>query len=1125
MFEHMNNILHVRFYILFLAELLSFTGFSQERLSDWPVKNANFLQGFELKLQGEVLDFLPQLGPGNIALLTRANKNSQSLQFQTAIIPAVNHDEYLSFVWGAAISRRLQEPAGSFTVYINDEKYFTFYSHKDSLEASWILKQGNAELAFVSTEMTKETQDAFGYMFLNLPAKSFTKGGRLTLKIVNGNQESMDWYMPFSVPVKNELIILAEPALVKVDGVLKQRVRVELNHAAGASKLELTIGNSPKRTTVLKPGRQIFYLHHDPVAVSTTKNLIVRIEGMPDLVEKVTLNPVKKFEVYFLPHSHVDIGFTHTQADVEKLQWRNFEKAISLAEKTKDYPDGAKFKWNAEITWAVEGYLATASPEKKKRFIEAVKKNHIGLDAAYGSQLTGLQREEEMINNQRYALKLNEEYGLGITTAMSSDVPGYSWGTVESMAQSGIRYFSSGPNHMPHLPHGGYQVGYTLDVWGDVPFYWESASGKEKILFWMTSHGYSWFHDWSVDILSKAGGDPILKFLSELESQNYPYDLVQLRYTIGNDNGPPDETMPDFIKNWNETYAFPKLRIATTKEMMEEFEKRYASQIPTYRGDFTPYWEDGAASSALETGLNRKSADRLVQAETLWCMLMPTRDSISAFDSAWRKIVLFSEHTWGAASSKTHPDGELTKSIWKVKQRFALDGDKETTTLLNMALKTISTDEQTIKALQVLNTTSWNRTDLVTLPANWNLADSRITDEAGKPVLTQRLQNGDVAFVARDIPALGSKKYYIKKGNSRKTIPMHTTPYSISNGRIHVGLNSKNGNINLLTYLNGANLINDKDTLGFNAYWYGGIMNLNLKKQGSPSFEITEQGSVLSSIKVTSQAPGAESLTREIQLVNGLDAVYITNVVDKKPILENENVRFAFPFHIPNGQVRIDIPWATVKPETDQLKGANKNFYSVQRWVDVSDDYTGVTMATIEAPILEIGAMNGQNWMADLAVRPWISTYEPSSTLFSWVMNNAWFVNYKASQEGKIPFHYILKPHGPFNDIESKKFGIEQTHPLIVVPVNINTEPIKPILTLSPQSNLIITSLKKSRDGKAIMIRFFNPTYAPGNGTILWGNIKPKQLYKSSFKEEKNGIELSTLTLAPWEVRTIRVEL
>lgn len=1125
MYEHMNNTIVIKKFILIAAFIQAFTCRAQKIESSWPVKASTYIQGFEQVVKGETLDFLPGLTNGQVALLVRAGSGTQSLEFRSAVVPSNYSEKFVSLVWSAAIAKRLQEPAGAFNLYINDKLYFTFYTHRDSLSSNWTLKSGDADLSFVSTEITKDSQDAFGYMFLNIPTTFITKGERISMKAIGGNQNSMDWFMPFGIPVVNAQTFLAEPALVNTSTGLKQRIRVEIKHAAKPTPVQFNLDGKLARKATLTPGKNVFHIMVDPVETTREAQLEI-LMGTKSSLKKIALHPVRKFEVYFLAHSHVDIGFTHTQDDVEKLQWRNFEKAIELAEKTKDYPDGAQFKWNAEITWAVEGYLKHASPEKKKRFIEAIKNNWIALDAFYGSQLTGLQREEEMINNQRFALRLEDELGTKITTAMSSDVPGYSWGSVESMAQSGIKYFSSGPNHMPHLPHGGYQVGYTMDVWGDVPFYWASASGKRKILFWMTSHGYSWFHDWSVNILSKAGGDPILKFLSELESQSYPYDLVQLRYTVGNDNGPPDETMPDFIKKWNETYAYPKLRIATTLEMMEEFEKRYQAQIPTYQGDFTPYWEDGAASSALETGLNRKTADRLVQTETLWSMLTPSKDSISLFDDSWKNIVLFSEHTWGAASSKSQPDSEFTKSLWKVKQSFALDADAETTMLREKVLKSISSKNQKIEAIQILNTSSWNRTDLVTIPASWNLPGTKITDESGKSINTQRLRNGDVVFVASDVPALSSKKYIIKKGGTNNSgIGMSATNHTISNDHISLTLDSKTGDLSSLNYQNGQNLIASKDTLGFNAYWYGGLIKSNLKKQGLPTFEITEHGNVLTRIKVLSDAPGAESLSREVQLVNGLDAVYLTNIVDKKPIVENENVRFSFPFDVPNSQIRIDIPWATVKPEADQLKGANKNFYSVQRWVDISNDKVGLTMATIEAPLLEIGDMNGQHWMTDMAVRPWISKYEPSNTLFSWVMNNAWFVNYKASQDGKIPFHYVLKPHGTFNDLESKKFGIEQTQPLIVVPADVNSKPVKPILKLDQETSVIITSLKKSRDGKAIIIRFFNPTDKLGKTTLSWENVKPSQLYQSSSKEEKGAPETNTLSLTPWEVRTLRVEL
>ncbi len=83
---------------------------------------------------------------------------------------------------------------------------------------------------------------------------------------------------------------------------------------------------------------------------------------------QITLKPVRKWVVYLLPHSHVDIGYTQLQADVEKKQWPNIDMALDLIRKTADYPPEARFKWNAEVLWAMDSYLRKAPPEKQQRW-------------------------------------------------------------------------------------------------------------------------------------------------------------------------------------------------------------------------------------------------------------------------------------------------------------------------------------------------------------------------------------------------------------------------------------------------------------------------------------------------------------------------------------------------------------------------------------------------------------------------------------------------------------------------------------------------------------------------------------------------------------------------------------
>ena len=89
-----------------------------------------------------------------------------------------------------------------------------------------------------------------------------------------------------------------------------------------------------------------------------TAKLVVRLTSRQGTVEKRFEVPAaRKWTVNFLSHSHQDIGYTHRQMDVMKFQWRNLERAMDLAERTKDYPEGARYRWNPEATWAIAGYL------------------------------------------------------------------------------------------------------------------------------------------------------------------------------------------------------------------------------------------------------------------------------------------------------------------------------------------------------------------------------------------------------------------------------------------------------------------------------------------------------------------------------------------------------------------------------------------------------------------------------------------------------------------------------------------------------------------------------------------------------------------------------------------------
>ncbi len=272
-------------------------------------------------------------------------------------------------------------------------------------------------------------------------------------------------------------------------------------------------------------------------------------------------------------------------------------------------------------------------------------------------------------------------------TAMHTDIPGLSWTVVRALALGGVRYFSSGPNYMPGNPDGGDRIGRTLKALGDRPFWWQSPSGDERLLFWMAGRGYSWFHGMNLGQLETAGGRAaVLDYLRQLAADGYAYDMVQVRYTIGGDNGPVDPKLPEFVKTWNETFDTPRLVINTARGLFTEFERRHGARLPTYAGDMTPYWEDGAISSAGEESLVRRAAHRLQQAETLFALRNPSQYPAAAFGEAWREVTMWHEHTWGAADSVSQPDRKDVVDQWLYKREFAVQADKRSNQLFAAAL-------------------------------------------------------------------------------------------------------------------------------------------------------------------------------------------------------------------------------------------------------------------------------------------------------------------------------------------------------------------------------------------------------------------------------------------------------
>ncbi|MCA1997016.1 MAG: hypothetical protein LDL56_07295 [Armatimonadetes bacterium] len=904
---------------------------------------------------------------------------------------------------------------------------------------------------------------------------------------------------------------------------LRQPVRLVFNYEyAEPLEARVQLGDAPAQPVRLAAGRHSVEFALPPA--ETDRRLPVAVEtaaGQPLLRRELTVPAFRRLTVYILPHSHTDIGYTELQTDIEEKQVNNLLAGMAAARRTASYPEGARFVWNVEVLWAADLYLRRLDAAQRQEFREALRRGQIALCGMYLNELTGLCRPEELVQLFKYATELRRQTGAPLDTAMISDVPGYTWGTVTAMAQAGIKYFSVAPNFFD-------RIGDILVQWENKPFWWLGPSGRERVLVWIPLKGYAMSH-----IVGKLSPQWVEDYTTQLAQRNYPYDLAHIRWSGHGDNAVPDPAICEFVKDWQAQYAWPRFIISSVGEAFRAFDQKYGSQLPTARGDWTPYWEDGAGSSALETAMNRASSDRVAQAAALWALLSPRTWPRAAFEDAWRSVLLYSEHTWGAWCSVSEPNRRETLEQWAIKHGYAAAADVQSRDLLQRALA-LPTGAEVPNAIDLFNTTSWPRTELVMLPKDFTPAGDRLTDPDGRPVASQRLTSGELVMLARDVPPLAARRYTIAPGPAHAEGRVVVEGNTLRNERLKVVLDPQTGGlVELRAEGLDANLADTASGHALNDYLYfNGADPTTARRNGPVKIRVKEKGPLVASLVVESEAPGCFKLLREVRLVAGQDHVELLNLVDKARLVAasyhapegKESLNFAFPFAVPDGQVRLEVPFGIVRPDTDQIPSACKNWFTVNRWADVANDRYGVTWVTLDAPLVQVGGLTANLLNSQPNPEVWRKHVGPTQKLHSWAMNNHWGTNYRAYQEGPVLFRYVLRPHRGYDPAAATRLAVACSQPLLPVRARGPKPSGTPRLKVS-SPEVLVTGLKPGDDGRGLIVRLWNADPREVQTRLSWSRPAPRSLWLSDTSEQRLGKAGDTLTLPGQGLVTLRAEL
>src|SRR5260370_27311183 len=135
--------------------------------------------------------------------------------------------------------------------------------------------------------------------------------------------------------------------------------------------------------------------------------------------------------------------------------------------------------------------------------------------------------------------------------------------------------------------------------------------------------------------------------------------------------------------------------------------------------------------------MNRGVTEQLAQAATLSAMLAPQSYNRSDLNVAWRNVLLYSEHTWGAWNSVWDSENPFVTQQWQVKRQFAVDAENESKKLFEKVLDAYASKKNSSN-VSVHNTCSWPRTEKIVISKERSFGKGHVKNEKGAQRAPQR---------------------------------------------------------------------------------------------------------------------------------------------------------------------------------------------------------------------------------------------------------------------------------------------------------------------------------------------------------------------------------------------------
>lgn len=757
-------------------------------------------------------------------------------------------------------------------------------------------------------------------------------------------------------------------------------------------------------------------------------------------------------EILVVHHSHMDVGYTHSQPVFWELQAEYISQVLDWLEETAELPDGARPKWTCEASEPLRRWLAKAAASDVARFVGLHRQGRLGVSALrwHTTPLADRAGLERLLAGKR---ELEGLLGVGIPVACQHDVTGVPWPLADVLLDADVDFLIMAIN---------IHLGRAVEPRPGM-FRWKAPSGRSLRVF--NGNHYTMF-----DQLLLAWDDSVERMregwrshAARLAQLGYPLDFVYLTTTCSPvmwDNAPPNPFMPDLIRRWNEDTAgegLPRIAYATFDDLRARAMRVPDERLPVLRGDWTDFWNFGCAASPIATARNQRTKPLLTAAGLL-------DGDPASLAKAMDLADLYDEHTCGYYDSDhAHPQAQTTELL---KQALAHEGHEHAAFALMDGLERLAGNppaDRGIERVLLVNPGQEPLTIRPELPADWFLeatpANSRSyrasrmfydglswgsrfpgpNPRAFGPVhlppsswrilpLTDLPPPEETSEVSHVIEAASAARRELnfapaanhQRRTGRITSPWHVLRYDPDSGRI-LSLADRATGRELLAPRDGIDMFafvrERTDALSEDRRYAFYQRDLDLEKIDASCWQnwspVRERAVRVTRCEVECgrnrvtlvrdlQAPGMLNLTQRFTCFADDPVIQLEVVMELVPEASPQAIYFALPLALAaDWQAIFDTAGATVRVDDDQLPGACRNWATAATFAAMGDAGGGVALFTPDAPMVQFGDFHFG--------RPLDSLPRPANPLLlAWPVNNYWDTNFPRIQPGRIHLRYGL---------------------------------------------------------------------------------------------------------------------